>query len=86
MRHFKWIDWNRQKVRDHGVSPEEVEQSFDRIVSTETRSDGSVRVLNELPSGKFLWVIWRYDEEEEIPDVFGESDDHPVFVITAFFP
>jgi hypothetical protein len=32
-----------------------------------------------------IWVIWRYDrEEDEIPDVFGEEGDSPIFVITAY--
>jgi hypothetical protein len=30
-------------------------------------------------------VIWRYDQEDdEIPDVFGELGDLPIFVITAY--
>ena len=39
--------------------------------------------------GKFYWwergQIWRYDrEDDEIPDVFGELGDVPIFVITAY--
>ena len=35
--------------------------------------------------GLLIWVIWRYDrEEDEIPDVFGELGETPIFVITAY--
>jgi len=37
------------------------------------------------PSGRRIWVIWRFDQEDdEIPDVFGDLDDVPIFVITAY--
>jgi hypothetical protein len=37
------------------------------------------------PSGRRIWVIWRFEkEDDEIPDVFGELDDVPIFVITAY--
>jgi hypothetical protein len=30
-------------------------------------------------------VIWRYDQEDEhVPDVFGEVEDSPIFVVTAY--
>jgi hypothetical protein len=39
----------------------------------------------ETPAGRRIWVIWRYDrEDDEIPDVFGELGDVPIFVITAY--
>ena len=39
----------------------------------------------EVPSGRKIWVIWRYDrEDDEIPDVFGELADPAIFVITAY--
>ena len=38
------------------------------------------------PSGRRIWVIWRYDREDEgIPDVFGELGQLPIFVITAYW-
>jgi hypothetical protein len=37
------------------------------------------------PSGRRIWVIWRYDiEGDDGPDVFGELGDVPIFVITAY--
>jgi len=30
-------------------------------------------------------VIWRYDrDDEQVPDVFGEVVESPIFVITAY--
>jgi hypothetical protein len=49
------------------------------------RSDGSFRMFAETPAGKRIWVVWRYDRDDEsIPDVFGEMPDPPIFVITAY--
>ena len=85
MRRFKWIEWNLQKVAAHALSAEEVEAAFDRIVRLDERRDGSFRMLAEVPSGRRIWVIWRYDrEDEQVPDVFGEVEEAPVFVITAY--
>ncbi len=85
MRHFKWIEWNLQKIDAHALSPEEVEASFDRAYSLEERSDGSFAMFAEIPSGRRIWVIWRYDREDtEIPDILGELGELPIFVITAY--
>ena len=47
--------------------------------------DGSFQMLAATPSGRRIWVIWRYDREDaEIPDVFGELGEVPIFVITAY--
>jgi hypothetical protein len=38
----------------------------------------------ETPSGRRIRVIWRYArEDDEMPDVFGELGDVPIFVTTA---
>lgn len=85
MRQFKWIEWNLQKIGAHGLSAEEVEAAFDRALNLRERKDGSFEMLAEIPSGRRIWVIWRYDrEEDEIPDIFGELGDVPIFVITAY--
>ena len=85
MRRFKWIEWNLAKVDAHGLAAEEVEAAFDRVFSLQDRRDGSFRMFAETPSGRRIWVIWRYDrEQDEIPDVFGELGDVPIFVITAY--
>jgi hypothetical protein len=85
MRRFKWIEWNLQKIAAHGLSAEEVEAAFNRVYRLEERRDGSFRMFAEMPSGRRIWVIWRYDrEDEQVPDVFGEIEVAPVFVVTAY--
>jgi hypothetical protein len=85
MRRFKWIDWNLSKIDAHALSAVEVEASFERVFHLEERKDGSFQMYAETPSGRRIWVIWRYDrEDDEIPDVFGELGDAPIFVITAY--
>ena len=38
-----------------------------------------------VPSGRRIWVIWRYDREDDvIPDIFGELGYAPIFVIAAY--
>ena len=85
MRQFKWIEWNLQKIDAHGLSAEEVEAAFDRVFQIDERDDGSFKMLAETPSGRKILVIWRYDrDDEEIPDVFGQLNEPPLFVITAY--
>ena len=85
MRKFKWIEWNLQKIDAHALSAEEVEAAFDRSFSLEERKDGSFQMFAETPSGRRIWVIWRYDKEvDEIPDIFGELGELPIFVITEY--
>ncbi|MEX2167777.1 MAG: hypothetical protein WD851_00580 [Pirellulales bacterium] len=85
MRHFKWIDWNLEKVANHALAPEDVEAAFDRVYELQERQDGSFQMFAETPSGRRLWVIWRYDRvDDHIPNVFGEFDEPSIFVITAY--
>jgi hypothetical protein len=85
MRQSKWIEWNLQKIDAHGLSADEVEGAFDHVFSLQERRDGSYRMFAATPSGRRIWVVWRYDrEDDEIPDVFGDLGDVPIFVITAY--
>ena len=85
MRRFKWIEWNIKKVEAHSLSPPEVEAAFDRVLHLQERNDGSFETYAELPNGRHIWVIWRYDrDDDEVPDVFGDLADPPIFVITAY--
>jgi len=85
MRRFKWIEWNLSKIDLHGLSADEVEAAFNCVLTLEERTDESFQMFAETPSGRQIWVIWRYDrEDEEVPDIFGELDDPPIFVITAY--
>jgi len=48
-------------------------------------SDGSFKMYSATPSGRRIWVIWRYDrEEDDVPDVFAELEEPPIFVITGY--
>lgn len=59
--------------------------AFDRVYSLQERGDGSFQMFAEIPSGRKIWVFWRYDrEDDEIPDIFGELADSATFVITAY--
>ena len=85
MRRFKWIEWNLSKVEAHGLSTEEVEAAFERVFSLEERRDGSFQMFAATPSGRRIWVIWRYDRtDDNVPDVFDQLEDAPIFVITAY--
>jgi len=65
MRQFKWIEWNRQKIAAHSLSEEEVEAAFDRVFNQQERPDGSFQMFAEVPSGRRIWVIWRWDRDED---------------------
>ena len=85
MRQFKWIEWNLEKIDAHALSAQEVEAAFDRVFSLQGRRDGSYQMFAEIPSGRRIWVIWRYDRgDNESPDVFGDLGELPIFVITAY--
>lgn len=85
MRRFKWIEWNLQKIDDHALTPEEIEAAFDCVYQIKERKDGSFEMYAETPSGRRIWVIWRYDREEDvIADIFGDLDEALIFVITAY--
>jgi len=85
MRTFRWIEWNLAKIDAHGLSSPEVEAAFDRVSRSESRADGSFRTLATTPSGRRIWIVWRYDRDaNEIPDVFGNLPDAPIFVETAY--
>lgn len=85
MRRFKWIEWNLSKIAAHGLSAVEVEAAFDRVFHLEARVDGSFQMFAAIPSGRRIWVIWRYDgEDDQVPDVFAELEVASIFVITAY--
>ena len=80
MRRFRWIEWNLSKIDAHGLSAMEVETAFDQ-----ERRDGSFAMFAQAPSGRRIWVIWRYDRDgDEASDIFDELEDAPIFVITAY--
>lgn len=85
MRLFKWIEWNLAKIDAHGLSQSEVEAAFDRVLIIRNRRDDAFEMYAETPSGRRIWVIWRYDREEEsVSNLLTDLDEPPIFVITAY--
>jgi hypothetical protein len=85
MRRFKWIEWNIRKVAAHSLSTQEVEAAFDSVLSLQRRKDGSFEMFARCLSGRRIWIVWRYDrEDDEMPDVLDELGDALIFVITAY--
>jgi hypothetical protein len=85
VRQFTWIDWNLEKIDAHGLLASEVEAAFDRVFHLERRKDGSFQMFAVTPAGRRIWIIWRYDrEDDETPDIFGDLGEVPIFVITAY--
>ena len=84
MRTFKWIDWNLRKIDANGLSAAEVEAAFDAVYSLKERDDGSFQMYARVPSGRQIWVLWRYDKEDESRDILSELHTPPIFVITAY--
>jgi hypothetical protein len=83
-RTFKWIDWNIDKLDAHALSPTDVEAAFNRVFSLRQRRDGSFQMDAQTPSGRRIWVIWRYDRGVgRKTDVFDEFEPPAIFVITA---
>ena len=58
----------------------------EQILDLKERGDGSFEMFAATPSGRRIQVIWRYDREDsdDVPDIFGEVEDAPIFVITAY--
>jgi hypothetical protein len=83
-RRFKWIDWNMQKVREHDLEPEEVEELFDRVLVQNLRPDGSYEAFGLTACGRACWVIWRWDESGI--DIFADLKEPVIFVVTAYEP
>ena len=69
----------------HALSQEDVEAAFELACDYRERRDGSFEMLAETPAGRRITVIWRYDRKfDEIPDIFGETAEPEIFVITAY--
>lgn len=84
MRRFKRIEWNLSKIAAHGLSAEEVEAAFDRVFLLRTRRDEAYEMYAVTPGGRRIWVIWRYDDEDDAIDILRDLADAPIFVITAY--
>lgn len=57
---FRWNDWNKDHIADHGVSPEEAEFVVNHVASGFPRreGDGKYRVWGQSQRGRYLQVIY----------------------------
>lgn len=77
MAQFVWIDWNLAKIDAHGLSATEVEFAWHNradVRQWDTPEPGTESYAN-LPSGRPVKIIWRYN---------GIGDADLVFVVTAY--
>ena len=85
MRQFKWIDWNLQKISAHGLSRDEVEAAFGRVLYSTARKDGSFQMTAMTPAGRVIDIAWRYDRSGVSGFDYDAAIDEPeIFVITAY--
>lgn len=83
MTRFKWVEWNLGKVASHGLRPDEVEHAFDhRKGPHQERSDASYETVGRTKAGRWIRIVWRYDEVFDALEP-GHTIE-AVFVITAF--
>lgn len=65
---FRWIEWNVEKVRKHGVEPEEAEQAVCNARTPYPRKelDGRRLVRSKTDAGRFLQVAFIIDPDSTL--------------------
>ena len=65
---FRWIKWNRDKIAQHNVDPEEAEYVVDNARQPyPTKVDDEKRLVwGQTHSGRYLQVVYLIDIEESI--------------------
>ena len=65
---FRWIEWNVEKVRKHGVEPEEAEQAVcnARRPFPQENYDDRWLVLAQSDGGRYLQVVYLIDADRTI--------------------
>ncbi len=63
---FRWIDWNINKVRLHGVTPQEAEHVVETATSPypQYREDAKFLVWAPTAAGRPLQVVYVLDEDD----------------------
>ena len=82
---FKWIEWNREKVASHGISPAEAEQVLQSNPEVTIGHSGAFVARGQTTLGRYLEVVFVWDEPGEHVAAVHEYDDEVVFVITAYY-
>jgi uncharacterized DUF497 family protein len=65
---FRWIDWNRDHIAEHGVDPEEAEMVVRHSSPPfpEEIEDGKWIVKGRGIGGRFLQVIYLLDQDDTV--------------------
>jgi uncharacterized DUF497 family protein len=65
---FRWIDWNRDHIAEHGVEPEEAEMVVRHARSPfpEEIEDDKWIVKGRSIAGRFLQVIYLLDPDDTV--------------------
>lgn len=65
---FRWIDWNRDHIAEHGVDWEEAEMVVQRAKPPfpEQIGDDKLLVIGQGRGGRFLQVIYVLDPEDTV--------------------
>jgi len=65
---FRWIDWNRDHIAEHGVEPEEAEMvvRHARPPFPEKIEDDKLIVKGRGIGGRFLQVIYLLDPDDTV--------------------
>lgn len=65
---FRWIDWNRDHIAEHGVEPEEAEMVVRNAKPPFPRKIGDEKwlVVGRGVGGRFVQVIYLNDADETV--------------------
>lgn len=65
---FQWNDWNREHIDEHDVLPEEAEDVVRGAMAPfpEDAGEGKLLVWGQSDEGRYLQVIFRLLEDEEV--------------------
>ena len=65
---FRWIDWNRDHVAEHGVDPDEAEMVVRQVRPPfpEQIGDDKLLVVGRGRGGRYLQVIYLLDPDDTV--------------------
>ena len=69
MTDFKWIEYNRRKIDDHGLTEHDVEYAFNHALDVlhGDRPD-SFETIGRTPGGRVIRIVWRHDRDWDPSD------------------
>ena len=81
---FKWIEWNLAKVASHGITAAEAEEVIRGNPDVAVGHSGAFVARGRTAAGRYLEVVFVWDEALEAEDAIGTPAEAVVFVITAY--